>query len=168
MGRVVGGKSAISYEKVAVDEWLEGTIEEVQYDEARAYKSKNKETEEWEEKTAPHVRLKFKIDGYQWPHYSRWMKCSTHQKNNFYSKYLKYLTPQYDCQDKAIDLDLLVGIQVRTMWENDGDYQHITQIRGMDPTLNVIASGTEIAPGLVDPQDETRPPSDAEEGDVPF
>jgi len=143
-------------------------VEAVQYDEERAYRQKNKETEEWEEKTAPHVRLKFKVAGYQWPHYSRWMKCSTHEKSNFYSKYLKYLTPQYDCQDKAIDLDKLVGIQVRTMWENDGDYQHITQIRGLDPTLNVIASGQEIAPGLVDPADPVlfNPPDD--ETDVPY
>jgi hypothetical protein len=150
-----------------VDEWLTGRIEEVQYDEHRAYKFKNKDTNEWEEGEAPHVRFKFKLDGYQWPHYSRWMKCSTHEKSNFYSKYLKFLCPQYDCQDKVVDLDKLVGLRVKTMWEDDGDYQHITQIRGLDPTINAIASGTEIAPGLTEPPEPTAQ-GEEEDENVPF
>lgn len=154
MGRLIGGQKAMVYEKVQVDEWLAGHIEEVQYDEHRAYKAKDKATGEWVEKTAPHLRFKFRLDGYQYPHYSRWLKCSTHEKSNLYSKFLKHLCPQYDCQDKVVDLDKLVGITIKTMWENNEDYQNITQIRGLDPTLNIITSGTEIAPGLTDPADE--------------
>ena len=146
---------------------MAGVIEEAQYDEAREYKHKNEDTGEWEKLTAPHVRLKFTFDGYQWPHYSRWMKCSTHEKSNLYSKYLKHLCPEVDCQDKAIDLDKLSGVRVKVMWENDGDYQHVTQIRGIDPTLNVIASGQEIAPELTEPT-EAVPQSEEDESNVPF
>ena len=164
MGRLVGGKQSMEYEKLAVDEWLTGKIEEVQYDEHRTYKSKDKESGEWSEKESPHVRLKLKIDGYKWPHYSRWMKCSTNGKSNFYSKYLKYLCPEYDCEDKVIDIDKLVGVKCKTMWENNDEYQNITSIRGLEPTLNIIASGEEITPGL--------PPEDVSENDgnmdVPF
>lgn len=144
-----------------------GSVQEVQYDEHRAYRAKNNDTQEWEEREAPHVRFKFKLDGYQWPHYSRWMKCSTHEKSNFYSKYLKFLCPQYDCQDKVIDLDQLVGVRVKTMWEDDGEYQRVSQIRGLDPTLNVIASGQEIAPGLTVAPEEP-PPAEDDSSEVPF
>ena len=164
MSRVVGGKTKVDFEKVVVDEWLLGTIEEAQYDEDRAYKYKNKETGEWDEGTAPHMRFKFKIEGYKFPHYSRWMRASTNGKSNLYSKYLKPLCPQYDCEDKAIDLDKLTGARVKTMWENgDNNYQNLTQIRGFDPTLNIIASGTEIAPGLTEPI-EGFAPSDTRQG----
>lgn len=146
MSRVVGGRQAMEYEKVQVDEWLMGKIEEVQFDAERPYKSKNKETGVWSERPAPQVRFKFKIDGYKYPHYSRWMLCSTSKKSNLYGKYLKQLCPQFDCEDKAIDLDKLVGIEVKIMWENNEDYQNVTQIRGIDPTLNIIASGQDMAP----------------------
>ena len=149
-----------------MDEWLGGAIEEVQYDPKRKYKSKDKETGEWSEKTAPHVRLKFKLDGYQYPHYSRWMKASTNEKSNFYSKYLKHLCPEFDCQDKVVDIDKLVGFRCRTMWQNDGDYQNILGIRPSLPNLNIISSmaGTEPedAPDAPDAQEG------AEGGDVPF
>ena len=145
-----------------VDEWLPGSVQEVQYDENREYSHKN-ETGEWVKLTAPHVRFKFSLEGYQYPHYSRWMKCSTNEKSNFYSKYLKHLCPTFDCKDKAIDLDKLVGIKVKVMWENNGDYQNVTQIRGLDPKLNIIASGQEIGA-----EEAAEPASDDAGPDVPF
>lgn len=141
--RRIGGMQKLEYEKVAVDEWLTGHIEEVQYNEHREYNHKNEETGAREKLTAPHVRFKFRIDGYEYPHYSRWMKASTYEMSNLYSKYLKYLCPQHDCQDQVIDLDLLTGAQVKLMWENNGDYQNITQLRGLDPALNAIVSELE-------------------------
>ena len=149
--RPIGGMQRLEYEKVAVDEWLTGHIEEAQYNEHREYNHKNEVTGAWEKLTAPHARFKFRLDGYQYPHYSRWMKASTHEKSNFYGKYLKHLCPAYDCKDKVIDLDKLVGAKVKIMWENNEDYQNVTQIRGLDPELNVIASGQEIAKEPVEP-----------------
>ena len=141
MGRTVGGNQSVEYEKVTADEWLVGVIEEVQYQADRKYKSKDKDTGEWSEKSAPHVRIKLKIDGYKFPHYSRWMKASTNEKSNFYAKYLKHLCPDFDCKDKVVDIDKLVGVRVRTMWENDGEYQHIIGRHFLwpnDPVLIII------------------------------
>ena len=137
--RTIGGGRK-DYERVAVDEWLTGEIAEVQYDEQRQYNVKDKETGEWSKATAPHVRFKFKLDGYQYPHYSRWMKASTFEKSNLYGKYLKYLCPQYDCADQLIDLDKLQRIQIKVMFEDNNEFQNVTQIRGLDPDLNIIVS----------------------------
>ena len=163
MGRTVGGQQTMNYEKVKVDEWLAGAIEEVQYQADKKYKSKDKDTGEWSEKTAPHVRLKFKLDGYQYPHYSRWMKASTNEKSNFYAKYLKHLCPDFDCRDKVVDIDKLVGFRVRTMWENDGEYQNITSIRPSVPNLNIISSMGGAQPG-----DGGDAGQEDDGGDVPF
>ena len=166
MARQIGGQRRTEFEKVVVDEWVPGKIEAVQFDANKTYKAKNKETGEWETKTAAHVRFKFALEGCRYPHYSRWMKASTNEKSNLYSKFLKYLCPQYDCQDKVIDIDLLTGAAVKTMWENSGEYQNLAQIRGQDPTLNIIASGTGVAPGLEDPPEGHQDAPD--DGDVPF
>lgn len=155
---VIGG-GKVDYEKVAVDEWLVGVIEEVTYDPKRKRRVKDKDMDEWYEKEVPQVRFKFKIDGYEWSHYSRWMTASTNEKSNLYSKYLKYLCPKFDCQDKEIDLELLKGVKVKTMWENNDDYQNITQIRGISEGLNIIVSHVDDVPVT-----ET----EAETDEVPF
>ena len=145
--RTIGGGRK-DYERVAVDEWLAGEIEEVQYDEHRQYNVKDKETGEWSKATAPHVRFKFRLETYQYPHYSRWMKASTFEKSNLYGKYLKYLCPKYDCADQLIDLDKLEGAKIKVMFEDSGEYQNVSQIRGLDPDLNIIvtAAPVETAP----------------------
>jgi len=153
MGQIIGGDTRKVYEKVAVDEWLLGTIDAVQYDPAKLYNHKNKETQEWEKLTAPHVRFKFRFDGYEYPHYSRWMKASTNEKSNLYSKYLKYLCPNHDPMDQAIDVGLLAGVRVKVMWENHEDFQNITSLRGLDPDLSCVVV-PDTAPRPVAP-DET-------------
>lgn len=142
MSRTFGGRAAVEYEKVAVDEWLPGMIETVQLQEDRPYRHTNDDTGETEMLTAPHVRFKFKLDGYKYPHYSRWMKASTHKKSNLYSKYLRSLCPTHDCENQQIDVDKLTGVRIKIMWENNGDYQNVTQIRGLDAALDVRVDTT--------------------------
>ena len=154
--RTIGGGRK-DYERVAVDEWLTGEIAEVQYDEQRQYNVKDKETGEWSKATAPHVRFKFKLDGYQYPHYSRWMKASTFEKSNLYGKYLKYLCPKFDCADQLIDLDKLQGIQIKVMFEDNNEFQNVTQIRGLDPDLNIIVSAQPVSSA---PPDDAAPAED--------
>ena len=166
MARPIGGSRKMEFEQVQVDEWLVGKIEAVQFDAHKTYKAKNKDTGEWETREAPHIRFKFALEGYKYPHYSRWMKASTNEKSNLYSKFLKYLCPQYDCQDKVIDIDLLTGCGVKTMWAQEGEYQNLAQIRGVNPALNIIVSGTEVAPGLTDPAEP--PAQDDADPDLPF
>lgn len=135
MPRTIGGNKTTDFEQVAVDEWLPGTVEEVQFEKDREYTYKG------ETKKSDSVRFKFKLDGYQFPHYSRWMMASTNKKTNFYLKYLKYLCPRFDCEGKMIDLDQLTDAKIKIMFEQNGEYQNVTQIRGLDENLNVIASG---------------------------
>ena len=76
------------------------------------------------------------------------MKASTFEKSNLYGKYLKYLCPKYDCADQLIDLDKLEGAKIKVMFEDSGEYQNVSQIRGLDPDLNIIvtAAPVETAP----------------------
>ncbi len=143
--RTIGGGRK-DYERVAVDEWLAGEIAEVQYDENRQYNVKDKETGEWSKATAPHVRFKFRLEGYQYPHYSRWMKASTFEKSNLYGKYLKYLCPKYDCADQMINLDALEGAAIKVMFEDSGEYQNVSSIRGLKPLPAQEPGSDEDAP----------------------
>lgn len=114
------------YEKVVTDEWVLGVIEEIQSDEKRDTGFKDEETGEPVIKHC--IRFKFKIDGYNFAHYSRWMALSYHEKSNLLKKYLSNLvegcTPDMD-----FDLDLLKGLPVKMMWSNSGDFQNIEMIR---------------------------------------
>lgn len=105
------------------------------------------------------MRFKFSLVGYQYPHYSRWMKASTFEKSNLYSKYLKYLCPKYDCADQLIDLDLLQGVKVKVMFEDSGDYQNVSQIRGLDADLNIIVEqAMPKEPMTAEPTPDDEPP----------
>lgn len=115
------------YERVKVDEWINGIIEEIQRDE------NHKTSYKGEEKIIDAVRFKFKIEGCNFPHYSRWMSFSYGSKSNLYLKYLKHLIRgfQPDCD---YDLTLITGLQVKMMWSEDTSrdgkiFQHIELIR---------------------------------------
>lgn len=126
----------IEYEKVAVDEWVSGEIEEIQYN--MEYKSS------WEgkEKVGPAVRLKFKLDGCQWPHYSRWMSFNYGEKANLYKKYVSQLV-EGAAPDMEFDLDALKGMKIKTMWANDGDYQKLEMIRPVEKKIPFTAEPKE-------------------------
>ena len=118
------------YEKVNPDEWLPGVIEKVQYEEKRPFT--------WEGKTKEQeaVRFKFKLDDYQYPHYSRWMKFNYSEKSNLYSKYLVNLV-ENPTEDMMFDTDNLAGMRVKLMFSQNGEYQNIEQIRAVDPKKKI-------------------------------
>ena len=139
--RVIGGGGKTDYEKVSVDEWLPGHITEVQLQD-RPYTRTDKDTKVETTTDEPHVRFKFALDGYKFPHYSRWMKASTYEGSNLYKMFLKFLCPLHDCKDQLIDLDKLTGAKVKLMWVNNKEYQNIAQVRGLDEELNIITHET--------------------------
>jgi len=88
------------------------------------------------------------------------MKASTFEKSNLYSKYLKYLCPKYDCADQLINLDALEGIEIKVMFEDNGEYQNVTQIRGINPDLNIIVDQASVPPALAAPAEDGAPADD--------
>jgi len=131
------------FERVKVDEWLNGKIEEIQERVNENRKYKNQETGEDEVRTVNEVRFKFKLDDYDYAHYSRWMTQSVGKKATLYDKYLKKLTPGLE-PNKAVDLDRLKGVRVKIMWEdneyNGVVYQNVAQIRPLNEGINLECS----------------------------
>jgi hypothetical protein len=110
-----------SYEKVRVGDFIFGAIEEVQRDE------KHKTTYQGKEKISDCVRLKFKLDGYEHQHYSRWMTFNYGAKSTLFSKYLVKLVANA-APDMDFDIKSLEGMRVKTAWTEKNDYQSVDSI----------------------------------------
>ena len=129
-------RTKMEYEKVKTDDWTQGIIEDVQHDEKRDTGFKDDDT--GENKIVDSVRFKFKLDGYSYPHYSRWMTLSYHEKSNLFKKYITNLV-EGAAQDLDFDLERLKGFPVKVMWQDNGDFQNVEMVRPLvkkiDPTL---------------------------------
>lgn len=125
-------RQKIDFEKVKTDEWIPGTISEIQYN--MEYKS----AFEGKEKTGPAVRFKLALEGYQWPRYTRWMTFSYGEKSNLYKKYLSQLV-EGATPDMDFDLDSLKGMPIKTMWANNDNFQNLEMIRPMGTKVSVDA-----------------------------
>ena len=123
-------RSAINYERIKVyDEWVKGTIDEIQLEENRATGFNDEKT--GEPKFADMVRFKFTLEGHQYPHRSRWMSYSFGEKANLYNKYLAYLVEGAE-PDMEFDLDHLNGFKVKTMWVQKGDFDNLEAVRPLE------------------------------------
>jgi len=116
-------RKKMDYEKVVVGEMIPGKIEVVEYDQEHKFRGFQGK----EDTTQPAVRLKFKLDGYKYPHYTRWMKFSLGEKANLYKKYVSKLVADA-VPDMDIDLDILNGLPIKTVWGENGDFQNIDAI----------------------------------------
>lgn len=112
------------FEKVSTEDFVQGVIEEIQYDKEHKFKGYNGA----EDKVRPATRFKFKLEGCQYPHYSRWMTFSYSEKSNLYTKYLVSLVENAQ-PDMDFDLDNLKGMKVKTLWSEHNGYQGIETIR---------------------------------------
>ena len=145
------------FEKVKIGEFLSGVIEKVEYD------MEHKFTYKGEDNIAPAIRFIFKLDGYQYPHYSRWMNFNVGEKANLYKKYIAKLVNNAK-PDMDIDCDLFVGMRIKTIWEENGDFQNLESIypAGQKLVVNDIAKDPPQPP----PDDEFIPEIDDE--DIPI
>ena len=122
----------MDYEKVATGIFVEGIIEEVQYQDKRLFKGFEGAADSY----APAARFKFAIDGRVFPHYSRWMKFSLHSKATLYKKYVtKLVEDAYEYMD--FDFDAFNGMRVKTIWSDNGDFQDIDLIAPLGEKLKV-------------------------------
>lgn len=111
------------FEKVAIGAMITGTIEVVQYDQEHKFKGFQGK----EDTVQPAVRLKFKLDGCEFPHYSRWMKFNLGEKANLYKKYVSKLVANAE-PDMDFDLDVLNGMKIKTVWGEENGFQNIDAI----------------------------------------
>jgi len=105
------------FEKVKIGEFTEGIIENIEYDNEHKFKGPQRI------KVSPAVRFVFKLEGYQYPHRSRWMTFSYGEKSGLYTKFISKLIlgafPDLD-----MDLDVLKGARVKIIWAEDNDFQY--------------------------------------------
>ena len=150
-------RSNKDYERVLIGEMIPGIIEIVQYDNEHKFKGFSG----GEDTIQPAVRFKFKLDGYQFPHYSRWMKFNLGEKANLYKKYIAKLVENAS-PDMDFDLDVLNGLKIKTVWGEENDYQGIDAIYPVDKKIKVelLSPGKETIPDKVDEEEHT-PEEDA-------
>ena len=165
-----------NYEKVKLDNWLNGQIDEVVEEKEHEFNYKGKTT------VYPGIRLKFILEGYQYPHYSRWMKFPLGRKSNLFKKYVSSLI-ESPKPDSNIDIDCLQGLKIKTMWSEqtsqDGKvYQNIEMIRPLEaklpwnPAWDVkgdVPTGDSPPPASdsPNPPDEA-PAKEVDDSEVPF
>jgi len=121
------------------DEWIEGTILEIEYDQ------EHKRSFQGEEKTGPCVRFKFALKGCQFPHRSKWMTFSYGEKANLYKQFVSVLVDDAE-PDMDMDLDELKGMKIKTMWSQDGDYDKLAMVRPLVKKLKLGEKEPEDAP----------------------
>lgn len=119
------------FEQVATDDWTVGVISEIQYNE------NHKRIWQGEEKVGPAVRLKFMLDGYQFPHYSGWLTFSYGEKTNLYKKYISTLV-EGAVPEMEFDMDQLKDLPVKIMWKQNGEYQNVELIRPINGKVKVL------------------------------
>lgn len=116
-------REKIEFEKVAIGEMIPGVIDRVEYDQEHKFKGFQGK----EDTIQPGVRIKMKLDGYSFPHYSRWMKFTLGEKSNLFKKYVSKLVANA-VPDMDVDLDVLNGMKIKTVWSEENEYQNIDAI----------------------------------------
>lgn len=129
----------IAYEQVIVDEWIKGTISEIEYD--MEHKSMFKGVE----KVGPAVRIKLTLDGYKFPKSSGWMAFVYAAKANLFKTYISQLVNDART-DMKFDLDLLKDMPIKVMFVQNDEYQNVSQIRPLGEKINANTEPAEDAP----------------------
>ena len=132
-----------TYEKAAVGEFIAGVIDDIQYDPEHKFRFK----EEIQEKEA--IRFVFLLGGYTYKKYSRWMTFNTGGKSNLFKKYVSKLVANAR-PDMLFDFDELKNLPVKTLWENQGDFQNLESIlpMGEKQVVKEIDPDSEIKPQI--------------------
>jgi hypothetical protein len=149
--------NSTTFEKVQIGNQINGTIAKIEYDMEKKFTWKGKDS------IQPGVRFVFELEGYEYPHRSRWMKFNVGEKANLYKKYISKLVANAH-PDMQFDLDLLVGMGVKTLWDENGDFQNLDSIFPIGNKLVVKENDVNEEP--IPPEDDFIPEID--DSDVPL
>ena len=118
------------YEKVPVDDFVNGVITKVEYD------PEHENTYQGEKKVYEAIKVTFDLEGCDFPHSTFWMKLSYHKKSKVFQLFLKNLVENAE-PFMDFDIGLLEGLQVKTMWEeNDKGYQNLVMVKPIAEKLS--------------------------------
>lgn len=137
--------SSTTFEKVKIGEFIFGTIVKIDYDKEHKFKG----FEGKADTIALAVRFVFKLQGYEYHHYSRWMKFNLGEKANLYSKYVVKLVANAK-PDMDFDLDELLNLEVKTIWDEKGDFQNLENIWPVKNKITVKLFDKGDAPPIED------------------
>lgn len=147
-------KEKIDYEKVTIEDFTICTISDVVYDMEHTFKAfKTKENPNAEDQVKPAVRFKFDVEGYQHPHYSRWMKFTLGEKANLYVKFVSQLVEGAE-PDMDFDLDVFKGAKCKILWAEKNDFQFPETVRPIGGKIKADAKPPTREPGVDDELDE--------------
>jgi hypothetical protein len=130
-------RTKTDFEKVKIGEFIMGTIDKVEYDMEHSFKG----FEGKADTVSPAVRFIFKLQGYEFPHRSRWMRFTLGEKSNLYKKYVAKLVNNPK-PDMEFDLDVFNGMQIKTIWDENGDYQNLDSIYPLGAKIDVTKTPT--------------------------
>lgn len=117
----------MEYEKVPTNDFVNGFIEDIIYDENHMFKGFKGSPDE----SKPAVRLVFVIEGLKFPKKTSWMKFNYSAKSNLFKKYISSLV-ENPKEYMDFDLDQLKGLKVKMLWADNGEFQNIETIRPAD------------------------------------
>lgn len=142
-------KDKTDFEKVAIGEMLPGVIEDISYDQEHKFKG----YQGGPDTIQPAVRFKFVLDGYKFAHYSRWYKFNYGEKANLYKIFLIKLVENAE-PNIDFDLDLLKGMKVKTLWNENGDFQNLESIYPIDAKAKASDLVPQTAPEIFEEDPE--------------
>lgn len=146
-------REATDFERIPVyGDWVKGKIADIGYD------KEHKSMWEGKERIRFCIRFKFDLEGCKYPHYSRWLTFNYGEKATLFTKYIKQLVDGAQ-PDMDLDIDMLKGMSIKTMWLEDGDFDKLEIILPLGAKLKPMP------PEDIDPADDIAAGSD---GDVPF
>ena len=133
-------KKKTDFERIPVyDEWVNGEIVEIQYDE------NHKSIYQGQTRVKPAVRFSLRLDGCRFNHKTRWMTFNYSEKAYLYKTFLKELV-EGATEYMRFDLDALKGMKIKTMWQADGDYDNLMAVRPLEARLPLSAGLVEGEP----------------------
>ena len=152
----------IEYEQVELDVFITGEILEVQgrFGVEKSYK--DRETGEMITRKTDQCRFKFELEGYKFPHYSRWNNLSTNENSHLFKTYILPLFGNKYPPNTDIDIEKLAGAKVKVRWDETtlktgSKFQFVDKIRFLGPAdadkIDLLAA-------------EEEPPTPEEGGEV--
>lgn len=144
------------YEKVRIDEMIQGVIAEVKEEPEHLFKGyKTKDGKVVPDRNQDAVKFIFELYGYAEKHHSRWMAFSYDDRSNLFKKYLTPLVSGIKPYSN-FDIQQLVGMEVQVTWGQDVSktgrvFQHVETI---------IPKTRKIVPKIADSVPQEAPEDD--------
>ena len=110
------------YEKIRVDEWLQGEIVDIQYEKEHEFNYKGVKS------VGPAAKIQIELKGYKDKKSTGWLSFNYSQKSNLYKFFIEPLVegarPNMD-----FDLDNLKNLRIKVMYAQKGEYQNLFAVR---------------------------------------